>query len=45
MDEEENEISEEKVLGVVDVEQEEERERIRKEEEVHPDELKNQSCL
>ena len=45
MDEEENEISEEKVLGVVDVEQEEERERMRKEEEVHPDELKNQSCL
>ncbi len=41
----EQEVAEEKVIGVVDVEQEEERERMRKEEEVHPDELKNQSCL
>ena len=45
LDEEEKEISDKPLKGLMDVEQEEEIERIRKEEEVHPDKQKNQTCL
>jgi hypothetical protein len=45
IDKEEREDSEDKELDVTDVEQEEERESIRKEEEVHPDEVKEYSRI